>query len=83
MARNWTRGDVLSSELSRCSAGERPRLGYGGRRMELAVPMAEPREPSIIEREVHELTPSCCGSVSGKVADEGATCLVLVDVDTG
>ena len=92
--------------------------------MELAIPMAEPREPSKTERDVHELTHlspqqwcdhcvkrrgvehphkrvtlespestllvtafdfsfiKTSGSVPGVVADEGATCLALVDVDT-
>ena len=99
--------------------------GPEGRRRDVAIPIADPREPTITEREVHELTrlppqPWCeqcvrgrgtenphkrvtfelaestllaiafdfcfiktSGIVPGVTADEGATCLVLLDVDTG
>ena len=100
-------------------------LGPEGRRREAAIPVSSPREPTITEREVHELThlppqPWCeqcirgrgtenphkrvtfehaehtlpviafdfcfiktSGIVRGTTADDGATCLVLLDVDTG
>ena len=96
-----------------------------GRQREAAIPISDPREPTITEKEVHELThlppqPWCeqcvrgrgtenphkrvtferaeskvhviafdfcfiktSGIVPGVTEDEGATCLVLLDVDTG
>ena len=122
----WTRIEQRENELVRGRKAQAAHMnGPDWERMELAIPMAEPREPSKTEREIHELThlpPQqwCDHFVKGRgvenphkrvtleraestlpviafdfcfikcfwervwlVADEGATCLVLVDVCTG
>ena len=58
---NWTRIEQRENELLRGrkaqAAHDAERMvGADGRRMAFALPMAEPREPSETEREVHELT---------------------------
>ena len=64
MARNWTTGHVVEKRENELLRGRKAQaahdaermVGVDGRRMEFAIPMAEPREPSETEREFHELT---------------------------
>ena len=126
----WARIKMRENELmrgrkSQAAIDSERELGPEGRRREAAIPISDPREPTITEREVHGLThlpqqPWCeqcirgrgtehphkrvtleraehtlpviafdfcffktSGIVPGMTADEGVTCLVLLDVDTG
>ena len=126
----WTRLEKREKELmrerkSQAAIDAEREAGPEGRRRDAAIPVADPRDPSNTENEVHGLTPLppqpwceqcvkerstenlhkrvtfertestlpvvafgfCCikpsGIVPGVTADEGATCLVLLDVDTG
>ena len=126
----WTRVEKRENELmrerkSQAAIESEREAGPEGRRREAAIPIADPREPTITEKGVHELThlppqPWCEQCVRGRgtenphkrvtferaestlpvvafdfcfiktsgivpdvTADEGATCLVLLDVNTG
>ena len=130
MLDKWTRIEKRENELvrerkSQAAIESEREAGPEGRRREAAIPIADPREPTITEKEVHELThlppqlrcEQCVrergtenphkrvmferaeptlpvlacdfcfirssGIVPGVTADEGATCLVLLEVVTG
>ena len=132
-ARSWTSGHVFEKRENELMRGRKSKAameaeresGPQGRHRDAAIPISDPREPTNMEKEVHELThlppqPWCercvrgrgtenphkrvtferaestllvnacdvcfiktTGIVAGVNADEGATCLVLLDVDTG
>ena len=126
----WTRiekreKELMSERKSQAAMESEREAGPGGRPREAAIPISDPRGPTITEKEVHELThlppqPWCEQCVRGRgtenphkrvtferaesilpviafdfcfiktsgivprvTADERATCLVLLDVDTG
>ena len=117
--------ELMRERKSQTAIDSEREVGLEGRRREDAIPISDPRQPTITEKEVHELThlppqPWCeqcirgratenlhkrvtleraestlaviafdfcfiktSGIVPGVTADEGAPCLVLLDVDTG
>ena len=126
----WTRLEKRENELirkrkSQAAIDAERKVGPEERRREAAIPTSDPREPTNMEKDVHELAHlhpqwwcgqcvkgrgtenphkrvtferpvsthsviafyvcfiKTSGIVPGVTADEGATCLVLLDVDTG
>ena len=68
--RSWTSGHVLRNAKTELMRERKTQEGGPeGRRREAAIPISDPREPTITEKEVHELTqpqPWCEQCVRGR-----------------